>query len=314
MLSAVYFEVGRSSRRVPVQIRSMLIGAALILCACDAAPRSDPVAFTSDRISVVTRGDGPDLILVPGVGAHADVWSAIADSLDENFRIHIVQVNGFAGTPALANAEGPVAAPVAEEIARYAREQALDRPALIGHSMGGSIGLMLAARHPETVSKLMVLEMPPYLGAVFGPPGSPPDSIRAMGDQLRAGFLKTPIDSPTVFEQMIPTMTRSDSARAVLLQYARDSHRPTVANAMHELMVTDLRPELSRISAPLVVLYVKPQELPISAEQFDSVMRESYANARQAKMVRVDDSNHYILIDQPGRVVSEIRSLMASPP
>ena len=296
-----------------MHVRSTFPGVALILCACDAAPRSEPVAFTSDRISVVTRGDGSDLILVPGVGAHADVWSAIADSLDESFRIHLVQVNGFAGAPALANAEGPVAAPAAEEIARYVQEHNLDRPGFIGHSMGGSIGLMLAGRHPDVLGKLMVLDMPPYLGAVIAPPGATPDSILAMGDQLREGFLKTPVDSPTVFEQMIPTMTRSDSARAVLLQYARDSHRPTLANAMHELMVTDLRPELSRITVPLVVLYVKPAELPISAEQFDSGMRASYANARQVRLARVDDSNHYILIDQPGRVVAEIRSLMGSP-
>lgn len=294
--------------------RSRLISAALILSACEAAPSSETVPFTSDRISVATRGDGPDIILVPGVGAHADVWAAIADSLDESFRVHLVQVNGFAGVPAAANADGPVAAPVAEEIARYIQEQKLERPAIIGHSMGGSIGLMLAARHPDVPGKVMVLDIPPNIGAVFAPPGSPPDSIRAMGDQLRAGFMQTPVDSPTVLEQMIPTMTRYDYARAVLLQYARESHRPTLGNAMHELIVTDLRPELSRITVPLVVLYVKPVGVPVSAEQFDSSMRESYANARGARLIRIDDSNHYIMIDQPGRVVAEIRSLMASPP
>ena len=299
--------------RVTVHVRPLLISAALILCGCEAAPSSDAVAFTSDRISVATRGQGPDVILVPGVGAHADVWAAIADSLDDNFRVHLVQVNGFAGVPAAANADGPVAAPAAEEIARYIREQKVERPAIIGHSMGGSIGMMLAARHPDVPGKVMVLDIPPNMGAVFAPPGSPPDSIRAMGDQLRAGFLQTPIDSPTVLEQMVPTMTRNDSARTMLLQYARASHRPTLANAMHELIVTDLRPELSRITVPLVVLYVKPVGVPVSAEQFDSGMKESYANAQTARLMRIDDSNHYIMIDQPGRVVAEIRTLLASP-
>ena len=294
--------------------RTILASATIVLCACEAAPSSDPVAFTSDRISITTRGEGPDIILVPGVGAHADVWAAIADSLDESFRIHVVQVNGFAGTPAAANADGPVAAPVAEEIARYIQEQKLARPAVVGHSMGGTIGMMLAARHPDVPGKVMVLDMPPYMGATLAPPGSPPDSIRAMGDQLRAGFMQTPVDSPTVLEQMAPTMTRNDSARAVIVQYARASHRPTLGNAMHELIVTDLRPELSRITVPLVVLYVQPVGVPITAEQMDSGMKESYANAPQARLTRVDDSNHYILFDQPGRLVAEIRSFMASTP
>ena len=297
-----------------MHLRSRLVSAALIFSACEAAPSSDSVAFTSDRISVATRGTGPDIILVPGVGAHADVWAAIADSLDESFCVHLVQVNGFAGVPAAANADGPVASPVAEEIARYIQEQKLERPAIIGHSMGGTVGLMLAARHPVVPGKVMVLDIPPYMGAIMAPPGSPPDSIRAMGDQLRAGFMQTPVDSPTVLEQMAATMTRNDSARTMLLQYARASHRPTLANAMHELIVTDLRPELSRITVPLVVLYVKPVGVPVSAEQIDSGMRESYANARTARLTRIDDSNHYIMIDQPGRVVAGIRSLMANRP
>jgi pimeloyl-ACP methyl ester carboxylesterase len=297
-----------------MHLRSLLSVIALTLCACEAAPPADSVPFTSDRISVMTRGDGPDIILVPGVGAHADVWSAIADSLDENFRIHIVQVNGFAGVPAAANANGPVAAPVAEEIARYIQEQKLDKPTIVGHSMGGAIGMMLAARHPDVPGKLMVLDMPPYLGAVMAPPGATPDSIRAMGDQLLAGLLQTPADSPTVLDQMVPTMTRNDSAGAVLLRYARASHRATVANAMHELIVTDLQPELSRITVPVVVLYVQPLGIPVTPEQMDSGIRALYANARQARLLRIDDSNHYILIDQPGRVVAEIRSLVASPP
>ena len=294
-----------------MSIRSVLISAVLLVCACEGAPSAESAAFTSDRISVTTRGAGPDIILVHGVGAHADVWTAIADSLDENFRIHIVQVNGFGGAPAAANADGPVAAPVAEEIARYIQEQKLERPAVIGHSMGGSVGLMLAARHPDVPGKIMAIDIPPYMGATMAPPGSPPDSIRAMGDQLRAGFMQTPVDSPTVLEQMVPTMTRNDSARAVLVEYARASHRPTLGNAMHELIVTDLRPELSRITVPLVVLYAQPVGIPITADQLDSGMKESYANARQARLVRIDDSNHYIMIDQPGRVVAEIRRLMA---
>ena len=285
-----------------------------LLIACSPGQGSEPPAFTSDRISVSTRGEGTDVILVPGVGAHADVWAVIADSLDESFRVHTVQVNGFAGIPASANADGPVAAPVAEEIARYVQEQKLERPGLVGHSMGGAIGMMLAARHPDVLGKLLVLDMPPYLGAVLAPAGTPPDSITAMADQLRNGFMQTPVDSPTVLEQMVPTMTRNDSAAAVLLQHARASHRPTIGNAMHELMVTDLRPELSRITIPMVVMYVVPVGVPLTPEQVDAGMRESFANARQARLVRVDHSNHYILIDQPGRVVAEIRTLMTNTP
>ena len=50
-----------------------------------------------------------------------------------------------------------IAAPAAEEIARDIREQGLQKPAVVGHSMGGTIAMMLAARHPDSVGRLMVV-------------------------------------------------------------------------------------------------------------------------------------------------------------
>jgi pimeloyl-ACP methyl ester carboxylesterase len=137
------------------------------------------------------------------------------------------------------------------------------------------------------------------------------DSIRGIAERLRARLLEAPADSPTVLEQMVPTMTRVDSAKGKLLAYARASHRPTVANSMHELIVTDLRPQLGTITAPTTVLYVSPTGLPMTPKQFDELMRQSYATLKGVKLVHVDGSAHYIQIDQPARVVAEIRALMA---
>jgi pimeloyl-ACP methyl ester carboxylesterase len=301
-----------NQRNTFMRKQNLVVALAIVIGACASEQPSDAAAFTSDRITIATQGTGADIILVPGVGAHSNTWAAVADSLDEQFRLHIVQINGFAGAPPGANDSGFVSAPVAEEIARYIRETGLERPAIVGHSMGGAIGIMVAATHPDLLGRLMVVDMTPNLGALLAPPGSPPESIRVMADQLRDGFLRVPADSATMLEQMIPSMTRNDSARAVLLQYARASYRPTLANAMHELMVTDLRPQLSAITVPFTALYVVPGNLPMTPDQFDAGMRESYANARNARLVRVDSSNHYIHFDQPGRVVSEIRTFMTS--
>ena len=295
-----------------MRYRAAICASLVALAACTSDKAPDTTAFRSDRITIAPRGSGNDVLLVHGVGGHPDLWAGIADSLDDSFRVHLVHINGFSGAAPGANADGPVAAPVAEEIARYVREADIERPVLVGHSMGGAIGMMLAARHPDLLGALMVIDMPPFLGAVFAPPGAPADSIRKIADGLRAGFHATPADSPTVFDQMVPTMTRNDSAKAVLLRHARASHRPTVGNAMHELIVTDLRPELPRITAPVTVLYVVPPNIPMNAAQFDQVTRQSFASLRGARLVRVNDSNHYIQIDQPGRVVAEIRSLAES--
>jgi pimeloyl-ACP methyl ester carboxylesterase len=289
-------------------------GAALTLAGCSKAPappagQASDRPFTSDRISVVTRGTGPDIILVPGLNSHRDVWDGVADSLEGRYRLHLVQANGFAGLAPGANADGPVSAPAAEEIGRYITETGLTRPAVVGHSMGGTIAMMLAARHPELVGHLMVVDMPPALGVMFTPPGATAEAVRQMADSMRAGILAA-APGTGMFEQMVPTMTKVDSMKPMLLDGSRGSHRATTANAFHELIVTDLRPELPRITAPMTVLYVLPPNSPIPLTQYDSTMRAAYAGAPGAQIVKIEDSYHFIQFDRPGRLIAELDALM----
>ncbi len=293
--------------------RGILIGALLALAACATAPETPQAGFTSERISVVTRGSGRDVILIPGLSSSRDIWNTTADALDDNYRVHLVQLNGFAGAPVGANADGEVSAPAAEEIARYISEGNLDHPAVIGHSMGGTIGMMLAARHPDAVGKLMVVDMFPFMGAMFGGPGATPDSVRPIADQIRAGIRMAP--QGVVSDQTratINSMVRTESARPEIIEHARQSNVGVTANAFHELIVTDLRAELPNIRAPLTVLYVIPPQAPITPEQYDGFMRASYASVPTARIVKIEESYHFIMIDQFDRFMGEVNTFLGS--
>jgi pimeloyl-ACP methyl ester carboxylesterase len=297
-------------------MRAFLLAAsaALALGACASPARDSDTpapAFGSDRITVVTRGNGPDIVLVPGLASSRDVWAGVADSLEHRYRLHLVQVKGFAGLAAEANGDGPVSAPAVEDIARYIHESKLERPAVIGHSMGGTIAMMLASRHPDVVGRLMVVDMHPFLGATFAPPGATPEDIGRAADEFRGKILADSAGSPNgVLEQMFPGMTRVDSMKPRLLEGVRGTDRRTAANAFYELMTTDMRPELSPIKVPMTVLYVIPVPPPMPPAQFERAVRESYANAPHARVVKVEQSNHFIQFDQPGRFMAEVDTLM----
>ena len=291
----------------------LAFAAILAACSRESPPQAaadSAAAFSSARLSIVTQGSGPDIILVPGLTSDRTVWDSIAARVSGRYRLHLVQVNGFSGSPPGPNAEGPVSAPVAEELARYIQETGLNRPAVVGHSMGGSIGLMLAARHPDRVGHLMVVDMYPNLAEVFAP-GAPPEAVRRIADSMRAGMLAATADSfAASFGQMIANMTRLEDRKPGLLRMVQSSDRTTVANAFHELLVTDLRPELGRITAPVVVLYATPTNVPLSGEQFAAIMRQAYSGIPNVRLVLVPESLHFIQLDQPERVVAELDSLI----
>lgn len=290
--------------------RRLLKSAAIALLSLSAYASTANGQFVSDRISVVTRGSGRDVILISGLTGHyEEAWGEVARTLDDRYRIHLVQVNGFAGVAPGANAEGLVSVPVAEEIARYVREAALARPAVIGHSMGGTIGMMLAARHPDAVGRLMVVDMMPSMAPFFGPAGETPEGLRGIADQARAQILEAPPGTGFI-AQLFEGMTLDAQKDSVLMRLARESDRGTVANAFHELVVTDLRPELSQIIAPVTVLYVQPPNVPLPPEEFDASVAGLFANASNTRLVRIDHSRHFIQFDQPERFTAEVDTFM----
>ena len=285
------------------------LSAALAVTACGPAtqtgsPGTAPRAFTSSEISVVTRGTGPDVILIHGLAGNIGVWDASAGALDDHYRLHLVQIHGFGGVPRTST-DSMVTAAVAREVARYIRETGLRQPALVGHSMGGTIAMMVAARNPGLVGRVMVVDMVPFMGAMFGQPNATPETLRPMADQLRTQLL-----TGNLLDQMIGTMARSEANRRMLLAYADSSDRPTVANAMHELILTDMRPELARIDVPLTVLYVQRANVPMPPEQYDAGMKAMYGTAPHVTLVRINDSNHYIQLDQPERFATEVEAFM----
>ena len=98
----------------------------------------------------------------------------------------------------------------------------------------------------------------------------------------------------------------------LLLNDSRTSDRATVANSYHELMTTDLRPELGRIMVPTTILYVRPAAVPITEAQMDALYRNYYANLKGASLVRVPDAAHFLQIDAPARFGRELRGFLAA--
>ena len=272
--------------------------------------------FDSGRFHV--RVDGPaspvgDVVLIPGLSSSPEVWDRLTDELKGRYRVHRIHVQGFAGAAPKDNAEGPVSAPVAEDIARYIRDQGLVKPAVIGHSMGGTIGMMLAARHPEAVGRLMVVDMVPFMGAMFGQPGTNPtaESVAPMADMIYQGMANSPREQyQQQADGQIVAMINTESLRAGPLEDSRTSDQKVSASAFRELIVTDLRPELANITAPTTVLYVKFNDPRMTPEITDGVYRGSFANLPGATLKRIDDSAHFIMLDQPAVFAAEVNAFL----
>lgn len=291
--------------------RDILIGMALAAGAATAAPaawaRTD---FVSRRIAVQTRGRGRDLILIPGLASTAAVWRSTADRLAGQYRLHLISVRGFGDLAAQANADGAVLGPVAGEVLRYITESRLIRPAVIGHSMGGQIGLRLASDWPWAVDRLMTVDSSPFFPALISPQATANDvrpiaqvayqAIQFLGDEaLRTQGREMGVELGGATDALFGTIGWQGGDRQVLAQ------------SLYEVMTLDLRPRLPRITAPVTVVYGWSADQNSPRSRTDALFRGAYARLpAPATFERIEGAEHMVMIDRPTRFLAAVERFL----
>ncbi len=285
-------------------------GAIAFAVRAEAAPAQAAPAFASDRLSVEVVGAGPDVILIPGFASSREVWRAEAERLKGSHRVHLVQLAGFAGEP-WAHGDGAFIEPMLAELARYVREAGLERPAVVGHSMGGLTGLMLAQRHPEMVGRVMSVDSLPFFSVLYGPTATV-DSARPFADQTAAA-IRTMDDAAfrAGQAQTAATMARDEATRAAMIDWSIASDRQAMAAAMRDVMTTDLRPGLAAMTTPVWAIYAADADGGAPAGMADGLWAREYANLPGVRLIRVDDSRHFIMADQPARFAELVDQFLA---
>jgi pimeloyl-ACP methyl ester carboxylesterase len=281
---------------------------ALLVCQISAAFADS----WSDRISVTVEGQGPDVILIPGLTCSSAVWDTTAAHLKGHYRLHLVQINGFAGTPAQANAEGPVVQPTLDAIDAYIKTNQLKSPYIIGHSLGGTVGMMLALQHPEDVGRLMIVDALPFTGFIFG--ATDVDSAKEIAGKMRDDTLKESQDAYARGEKrFLSILVKSPDGREIATQWAVTSDKSVVARASYEDLTTDLRPDLKNIKIPATVLYPWDNSSPYSQSMTDKFYQQNFEDLPHATFARVDGTYHFIMLDQPEAFLVQVDKFLASP-
>ena len=281
-----------------------LVGGAL-LWGAGSGVRAE-TAFSSRRITVTTRGRGSDVLLIPGLASTSEVWRGVADRLAGKRRLHLISVRGFGDLPAGANASGAVMAAIAAEVRRYISEQGLQRPAIIGHSMGGQLGLRVAADAGSGIGRVMVVDSSPFFPALISPQATVGDvepiaqlayqAIHFLGDAaLRARGREMGLELGEASDALFGTLGWQGGDRRVLAQ------------SLYEVMTVDLRRRLPDITAPVTVVYGWSADGTSPRSRTDSLFRGAYSRLRSpAAFVPIEGAEHMVMIDQPTRFMAAV--------
>jgi pimeloyl-ACP methyl ester carboxylesterase len=266
------------------------------------------VMVQAERFTVEVRGSGPDLLLIPGMGTPRAVWDATVKSFAGCYRIHTVQLRGF-GDAAGANATGPVLEPFAAGLSGYVSEvtTASGKPlAVVGHSMGGLVGLKLALAQPKQISRLMVVDgLPSFAvtipGLATADPATVPATIERVASQMRTVILSRHGKAPEAadIDASVAGMSINPAAITVMKQWSQTADARVVAQAVYDNLRTDMRPQLAGITTPVSVLAAWHSGMPFTEPQVQAFFQRQFSGLSNVTVRTVSGSAHFIMLDQP---------------
>ncbi|MBS0334078.1 MAG: alpha/beta hydrolase [Proteobacteria bacterium] len=260
---------------------------------------ADSRLVVRDRFSDEIVGKGPDLVMIPGLASSRATWKATAERLRGHYRLHLIQIAGFAGEPARGNAAGEVLAPTAEAIDAYLVEQKLTPATVVGHSLGGTTTLYLAEKHGDHLKKALMVDALPFFGGLQDPKATA-DSIRPMAEKMRDAMLAA--QGTTTKASLAPqmrAMSKDEATRDLVAGWGVASDRTVVARAMYDDLTLDLRPGLPAIRTPITLVFPDDTPLGVPAGMMAKTYGGLYAAAPTVKTVEVKDSLHFAMLDQP---------------
>lgn len=162
--------------------------------------------MTTVKLYHRTFGEGdPPLVLLHGVFGSSVNWQAIAKDLAAQRRVVVVDLRNHGRSP---HAPAMTYADMVADLLELFRDLGLERPAVLGHSMGGKVAMALALGHGHAVGRLVVADMAPVANTFR------PSAILAALRGLDLGALNSRGDADAELAKAIPERR----IRAFLLQ------------------------------------------------------------------------------------------------
>ncbi|MFT7561436.1 MAG: N-formylmaleamate deformylase [Flavobacteriales bacterium] len=263
---------------------------------------------TSFHVSVT--GNGPAVILIPGLNSSSEVWNSSVTLFSQHKQIHTLHLAGFAGLELKGD---PSLSRVKQDIINYVKTKKLNNPSIIGHSLGGFLALSLAIEEPKLFGKLVIIDALPFWPLVFNPMATPASMLE------QATALKKQIEVNTnevalrqYYSSTLASMINDPLWQKKATEWSLKSDTRMTAQSLFELQTTDLRDQLDKIQAPALILgsWSTAKHFGGTKQSVADHMDMQYTELANKRIIIHDNAKHFIMLDAPEWTAKLIRDFL----
>jgi pimeloyl-ACP methyl ester carboxylesterase len=237
-------------------------------------------------------GNGPPLILVPGLAGGIGLVTPLAKQLSRYFRVIAYELRGendcFALRRQFAMRD------LVDDLAEFLDWQGVERPDLLGVSFGAVVGMELAARHPNRLRSLSVQG----LGARFER-----GLVKSVASLALSGY-PLPADNPFVNQFFQLLFGRGPQPKFLIDRVARLCWQTDQSVMTHRLRLVrhmDLTRCVTRVRIPVLAMAAERDVLVSNQSLCDL-----YNRLEDVKFVRLPAGGHLAFVHDPRRIADEV--------
>lgn len=258
------------------------------------------VVELEDRfVSYVDRGTGPPVVLLHGIPTWGFLWHHQIPAIASSHRVLVPDLLGFGFSDRRDRFDRSIARQ-AEMIDRWMERLEIERAALVAHDIGGGVALRLATLFPQRVAQLCLMNTVCYdswpieMMLQLGHPEanrkmSAAAAMKMLRQALKQGFAHSP---------------KSDDLDGLLAPYRTEVGKLSLirnAAALNTNLTTEITPRLGDVEAPTLILWGEDDTF-----QLVKYGERLAGDLPTARLVRIADARHFVMLDQPERVTQEL--------
>ena len=250
-------------------------------------------------LSVETRGQGHPMILIHGMSCSADVWDEVATYYEDRYELHLVTIAGFGNHQSVEASH--VLKAIRDALLEYVKAESLNRPVLMGHSMGGFLSLWAAVEAPDVFGRIISVDGLPYF-PVLSQPGITPETAGPIVEMIQNNIKNaTPEMARFSQEMMIASMIGDPEKRPAVVEMGMNSNTDVIARAMGEMYTTDIRQEVKAVDVPVLAFgsWYGYRQWGVTKESASAAYRAQFDAMPNATFKMAETALHFIFYDEP---------------
>lgn len=261
--------------------------------------------------NIEIKGQGKPIILIPGLASSGKVWEKTTETLEKSFECHILTLAGFANQSAISLENGYLSI-IENEIIKYIQNELNEKPIVIGHSLGGFLSLSMASSQPKLLEKIIIVDSYPFMSAAHNPKATE-KNVLPQAKMMKKMMLSTS-DSQFIQHQKMtmPTMITDSTNIQLATKWSMQSDRNTMAQAMFELMTTDLRDGIEKVKIPILVFgsWYGAKDYGITKKTVEANYKNQFSKADNCKIIVAETAKHFIMWDEPKWFINSVEAFI----